>query len=174
MRYLTGVGSRDITQEEGERLKLIAYTLGRKGYLLRSGGAKGSDTCFEEVYSDKGFRKEIYLPWNGFNGLYKGDDNFILNDYRAEEIASGIHPYWSNLSQGAKKLHSRNTYQVLGGGLDAPSNVLVCCSDYDKDGIVKGGTRTAWLLAKSYSIPCFNIRDGEQLELLLSILKVSM
>lgn len=174
MRYLTGVGSRDITPEEGEWLKFIAYMLGRKGYILRSGGANGSDSCFEEVYSNRGFKKEIYLPWNGFNGRYKADSYFVLNNCRAEEIASNIHPYWDNLSQGVKKLHSRNTYQVLGGGLDTPSNVLVCCSDYDKDGNVKGGTRTAWMLAKNYSIPCFNIRDEDQLKTLLSILKVDV
>ena len=172
MRYVTGVGSRDITVEEGDVLKLIAYTLGSKGYILRSGGAKGSDTSFEEEYIKRGLKKEIYLPWNGFNGLRRGGDYYTINNPKAEDIASNIHPYWDNLSQGAKKLHSRNTYQVLGASLDTPSNVLVCCSDYDKYGDVKGGTRTAWMLAKEYGIPCFNIRDKEQLSKLLSILKI--
>lgn len=77
---------------------------------------------------------------------------------------SQVHPAWGLtrpngapiLSMGAKMLHTRNVFQVLGKNLDKPSSFLICYAEVDKDGIPKGGTRTAWQIAKSRGIPCFN------------------
>lgn len=89
---------------------------------------------------------------------------------QAEEIVSEIHPFWKaekdaiaagkplkeTMSRGAKSLHTRNAFQVLGKDLKSPSEFLVCYAKVDKYGIPKGGTRTAWMIAQQYGIPCFN------------------
>jgi len=40
----------------------IAQRMSEKGFVLRSGGAKGADEAFENGAGEK----EIYLPWRGF------------------------------------------------------------------------------------------------------------
>jgi len=45
-------------------MRRCATRLELLGYTLRSGGANGADTAFEEGCC----RKELYLPWPGFNG----------------------------------------------------------------------------------------------------------
>ncbi len=98
---------------------------------------------------------------------------------KAEEIVSEIHPFWKaekdaivagkplekTMSKGAKSLHTRNVFQVLGRDLETPSEFLVCYAPVDKDGIPKGGTRTAYLLAMDYHIPRFNFATQSKEEI---------
>jgi hypothetical protein len=162
MKYYTGVGSRQIPVEAYDLLHSAAATLCRQGWILRSGHAEGSDTAFElgcdSVYMGS---KEIFIPWEGF-GWTSGQGmqiplSSLANAKEAEYIASKIHPAWNKCSRGAKALHTRNVYQVLGVDLATPSKFLLCYARSGWDHVPEGGTRTAWVLAKEYGIECFNI-----------------
>ena len=83
---------------------------------------------------------------------------------QAELIAAEVHPTWDRLSQGARGLHSRNCFQVLGSDLSSPSKFLVCWAQIDKHGVPKGGTRTSWVLATQNNIPRYNLIIPEHLE----------
>ena len=152
MKYYTGIGSRSTPAEVGEAMEKIANRLDKLGYTLRSGAADGADTFFENGSKNK----EIFIPWSSFG---KG----IVPEYSefADDLLKGIHPAYNRLSSGAKKLHLRNINQVLGVDLDTPSDFLICWADVDNTGNPKGGTRTAWMLAKKYNIPCFNLYKEE-------------
>lgn len=160
-KFYTGVGSRKTPKDIGDMIILISAKLSSMGYTLRSGGADGSDSFFEDGSNDS----VIYLPWYGYNGK-KG---IVPEDHPyAYELIERIHPYFGNLSDGAIKLHLRNVNQVLGDDLDniVKSKFLICYAKIDKNGIPLGGTRTAWLVAKLYDIPCFNLfikKDYERL-----------
>ena len=148
--YYAGIGSRDIPKSVQNFFIGLGKYYAKQGFVLRSGAAEGSDSAFETgCILEKG-EKEIFLPWKGFNThtspLYE-------ISAEAEKIASEVHPAWDALSQGAKKLHSRNVYQVLGYDLKTPVKFVAC---YTKDGIIKGGTATAINLAQKYNIPIFN------------------
>ena len=166
MKYYTGVGSRNTPPEILSLMKKIAYKLADKGYHLRSGGADGADTAFEygvfehcSLWADLSRYQSIYIPWKGFNGRKNvGDKLPDDSSKRAEELASSVHPAWDKCSPAAKKLHTRNAYQVLGDTLDNPSSFLICWAPPTSTG-VKGGTNTAWQLAKKYGVPCFNLAD---------------
>lgn len=110
---------------------------------------------------------DIYLPWDGFNKQYKDENHFVATEFenyeQAWEIASETHPAWDKCSAGAQALHSRNVYQVLGDDLNTPSKFLICWAEPTKTG-VKGGTNTAWMLAKKYDIPCFNLYSEVDLQ----------
>ena len=150
MKFYTGIGSRETPANVMEAMTQLAITLESKGYILRSGGADGADTAFEQG----AVNKEIYLAWKGFNG-----NNSPLHTVCVEalQMASTIHPAWDKCSQGAKKLHARNCYQVLGLDLNTPVDFVVC---YTSNGLIKGGTATAINLAKSKGIPVFNFGFG--------------
>ena len=148
MIYYAGIGSRETPQEFLKLFTKVATYLSKKGYILRSGGANGSDLAFEKGVQNN--LKEIYLPWNGFNG---STSKLVVSDKRAFEIAEKYHPYWYNLKQGAKKLQARNSHQVLGLDLNTPSSFIIC---WTKGGKMVGGTLQALRMAKDYNIPIFN------------------
>ena len=148
----TGIGSRSAPPESMARMKAIGYFLAKAGWVLRSGGADGADSAFEDGCDRADGWKEIYLPWKGFN---KKEGYYDLCDH-AFELAELIHPAWDACSDGAKRLHARNTYQVLGALHDEPSKLVIC---WTKDGKLSGGTRTALVIARNHKIPIINLAD---------------
>ena len=155
----------------------IAYKLAQQGYVLRSGAAQGADTAFEdgckEYWMDTSedfppLLAQIYLPWNTFATYedYYKDWYRVLdrmpNNLEAYRIASETHPAWEKCSRGAKALHARNVYQVLGNSLTSPSDFLICWAKTDKNGNPKGGTATAWNLAERVGVEhLFNLYRDE-------------
>lgn len=172
MKYYSGVGSRSTPQNIQLLMTKLAFKLAQKGYILRSGGAGGADDAFErgvidyaEQYDSRDTLAQIYVPWAGFveydemfKDWYKVLDR-LPNKDKAQEIASKVHPAWDKCSRGAKALHTRNVYQVLGDSLNTPSQFLICWAEPDKHGVPKGGTRTAWVLGEEYigKEKCFNL-----------------
>ena len=153
----------------------IAKWLALQGYVLRSGKAPGSDSAFESGVHEAGLpqQKEIYIPWSGFKGNEFPGEVIVLgppssiNFGISWKLVKEIHPDPDKLKQGAAKLHQRNCHQVLGRDLSnpIPSKFLLACAKEDKTGNVIGGTRTAWILAQKYNIPCINIRNKSKKEI---------
>lgn len=163
MRYYTGIGSRETPDYIQELMFQIARKLYKQGWILRSGGANGADAAFQSAVPP-GDKREIFLPWDGFNDLYAdtSDGIYALDriEHRdvAQQLAAITHPAWDKLKQGAKKLHTRNVFQVLGQDCQTPSKMLVCYAEpQSKEGEVKGGTGTAVKLALQRDIPVFNL-----------------
>lgn len=177
MKYYTGIGSRETPKDICNLMEDIAFKLASKDYILRSGAAQGADTAFEDgakAYAEQVDERltlaQIYIPWDSFT-VY---DEFYKDWYKvldrmqkkkeAEQIASEIHPAWEKCSRGAKLLHTRNVFQVLGTSLNSPSQFLICWAKLDKHGNIKGGTRLAWDLAGKYNVPRFNLANKEDKE----------
>lgn len=146
MFYYAGIGSRETPKEFLDLFTKVAKYLSKKGCVLRSGGACGSDKAFELGATNK----EIFLPWKGFEG---SNSNLVVQDGKAFDIASKYHPRWNYLSQGAKKLQARNSHQILGYDLESPSDFVIC---WTKGGKGNGGTGQALRIAKDYNIPIFD------------------
>lgn len=162
-KIYTGVGARKTPWDVQAYMRAAAKRLAELGWTLRSGGANGADSAFE-AGCDKGLGpKEIYLPWKGFN---KNPSNLILNDsstiIKQETINVLGKEHWNRLSQGAKNLHMRNVYQVLGVDLKTKSRFVLCWAPII-DGRPQGGTATAIKLAQNHEIPVFNLfKEGEK------------
>lgn len=95
-------------------------------------------------------RKEIYIPWWGFEG---NTDGIVVEKGKAYEIAEQYHPYWNNLKDGAKKLQARNSHQVLGLDLETPTDAIICWTPKGKG---SGGTGQALRIGKALNIPIFD------------------
>ena len=186
--FYTGVGSR----ETPEHILNVMMDLGEKladlGWVLRSGAAQGADQAFEigwirHVARTKDFTKaEIYIPWEGFE-KHRRDGCFgcnILPDLdnpelykKAVQIAEETHPAWERCSRGARTLHTRNVYQVLGQTLDKPSRMLMAWAPTTKSGTPKGGTATAIKLAQLSGVKdVFNLYKIEDYERVMKFLEV--
>lgn len=149
-----GIGSRK-TPEEILRVMEIFATFSAPVATLRSGGAPGADQAFEFGAILGGGRMETYLPWKGFEGI---QDGAITKPSKlAMEIAEQYHPNWDRLSQGARKLMARNSYQILGSRLneDDISDLVVC---WTSDGKASGGTGQAIRIAADYDVPVLNLQ----------------
>jgi hypothetical protein len=159
--YYAGIGSRSITDSMYSVCLRVATVLAHEGWVLRSGGASGADTAFEQGCDLAHGEKEIYLPWKGFN---ENKSNLYQISPDAYDYAKTFHPAYSRLTPGAAKLIARDTYQVLGKDLKSPSNIIVYCAETDRKG-VKGGTGQAVRIAQHHNIPVFNILDCYKLKL---------
>lgn len=158
-KYFAGVGSRNTPQDVGEYIiTRICPVLVKEGFILRSGGAEGADTFFEEGYRRFKGDMEIYLPWKNFNDNYS---NLYDVSEEAMDIASQFHPAWDMLSRGARALQARNVYQVLGKDLNTPSSFVMCWTadgiESGKTTVKTGGTGQALRIAIKRGIPIINL-----------------
>ncbi|QKN88494.1 hypothetical protein vBValSX1_101 [Vibrio phage vB_ValS_X1] len=168
------VGSRNITNQDRERIRTVGELLFFLHYIGRSGNAEGVDQEW-----DKYLFVQHILPWNGFNGAHNGDCdyqylalNFAPEELRtkAEAIAIEHHPYGDTLREGPLKLHTRNVFQPLGLKLspETYAELTIYCAPESPYGVVKGGTATAVSISRTHGIPTYNLRDDDQYQDLLN------
>lgn len=177
MRFYTGIGSRETPKEIRERFTVLAGILAAQGWTLRSGGAPGADTAFEEGAPEN--MRRIYLPWSGFSDRVHGQKGWVDPSravpkhiyQQAVDLASRLHPGWHNLKPAVKKLMTRNVFQVLGDDLNAPSPFLWCWAPlpvFKQDRIVdvNGGTGQAVRLAAQRGVRVYNAAHLPHLQIL--------
>jgi hypothetical protein len=157
-KIYAGIGSRETLQDVLVAMEAIGRALGKKGFLLRSGGADEADQAFQRGCESVNGRKEIYLPWNGYNEMYKGGDFKVIPvTLTLERIAQEYHPAWHRLSGGGIKLMCRNVNIMMGEDTKYPIfPAFVVC--WTKDGLASGGTGQAIRLAEAYKIKVYNLR----------------
>ena len=171
--YYAGIGSReDVPKNVLTMMVKIGEILAKKGFILRSGAATGSDAAFEEGCDKANGLKEIYLPWKGFN---KHTSDLYTHHVRAEELAFQYHPNLYACKDSVVKLMTRNSCQVLGKDLKTKSKFIVCYTPVDNKGVPIGGTSQAIRIAEGEGkgkIPVFNLFFKEKLEELKEYIKV--
>ena len=155
MNTYCGIGSRQTPTAVLEIMTRLGCLLATHGFILRSGGAPGADSAFERGCDMAKGEKEIFIPWNGFQernanqpGVYAGVSQEAL------DMASTVHPAWDRCGDGARKLHARNCYQILGHKLNAPVKMVIC---WTVGGSRKGGTGQALRLAELLNIPIIDL-----------------
>ena len=147
MKYYAGVGSRDTPDEIQRLMTKIATKLEHREYILRSGGAEGADTAFEQGIQNPS-NKEIFQVFDYVPKL-------------AFDIAKRIHPAWDKMGAYGKSAHARNICQIMGIKVDTPVEFVICWTPGAKK---VGGTRTAILFAEEKGIPVYNLANTDQLK----------
>lgn len=164
-----GIGSRRTPRNVLELMILIGQKAARAGATLRSGGAPGADQAFEQGCDEANGRKQIFIPWNGFEGRNARTEVGVMAGVhdQALELAAKFHPNWNACSPAAKKLHARNGYQLLGSSLDKPVDEVVC---WTPAGRGEGGTGQAIRMARHFGIPVYDLGDAKVLDVFLQLL----
>ncbi|QEP29823.1 DprA-like DNA recombination-mediator protein [Sinorhizobium phage ort11] len=157
MKAYAGIGSRKTPQPILDMMTNAATWLQDAGWILRSGGAHGADTAFENGTKEK----EIYIPWGTFNNRKHGFNGAIdINKLEEKDLAAALqitkqyHPAWENCAHYAQMLHTRNVFQMFGRDFKNPSKFVLC---WTKDGKGGGGTGQAIRIAKGNNIPVFDL-----------------
>jgi len=148
-----GIGPRNTPDYAQATMTAIADELQKRNWLLRSGRALSADQAFEIGAKDK---KEIFLPWEGYNGAYTDGGCFkhCKPTDRQVEIAMDAHPAWDKCSDTAKLLLCRNVPIMLGQTLTKPVD---CVVTWLPKAHYAGGTRHALNIASLYGIPVFDV-----------------
>jgi ribA/ribD-fused uncharacterized protein len=158
-----GIGSRETPQDVLDEMTAIAVELERGGFRMRSGGAGGADTAFDNGVLDRA-NKDVILPWKNFSGIQDGVMLPKHLEARAEQMALKYHPAPDRLfdadgkAKPALKLHTRNMPQVLGLDLETPAKMVIA---YTPDGAASGGTGQAIRVAEDFGVPVLNLRRPE-------------
>jgi hypothetical protein len=157
-KIYAGIGSRETPPETLVIIKKLAGLLEREGWLLRSGGADGADTAFEQGVRDPRHRA-IFLPGDWFNERKAGSGGFYDSTKlpgweKALETVDRFHPAPVNLSPFARKLMARNAMQILGPKLNHPADLVITWTEM---GLRKGGTGQALRIAEEYDIKVINL-----------------
>jgi hypothetical protein len=155
MKIYSGIGSRSTPEHIITLIHQVSKKLDDMGFLLRSGGADGADSAFEKFST----RKEIYLPWDGFNGRNHDGESYF--DYLqcpgwsiAKASVESFHPAPKSLSNAGRRLMARNAMQISGRDCKSPTDVVICWTKNGKD---IGGTSQAIRMARVFSIPVLNL-----------------
>lgn len=158
-KYYGGIGSRAAPEHIIESLPKIASYLEKKGYILRTGGAKGCDAAFAKGTTLKEvFKSKDAQPW-AFEEVKK----YLPKD-RPQTFES-----WDPYVKG---LLARNIMQVLGREGNTPVDFILCWTpqgDYASSEV--GGTGYALRCALDRGIPIYNLNYPEQSEEFKKFLK---
>lgn len=150
-----GIGSRETPVHILTLMTNLSRQLAERNWFLRTGGARGADSAFAEGT----MRRQIHLPWNGYNGLFTNDGlGHIVptNNREAWRIAEEHHPAWHRLSESVRRFMVRNVTIILGEDL-LPlerAKMVICWTPGAQGG---GGTGHALRVATTFGIPRFDL-----------------
>jgi hypothetical protein len=157
-KFYAGIGSRSTPDHILQRMAEFAVGAAGYGYTLRSGGAHGADSAFHHGVASLSAPAVLYLPWATYNDHHlnrvNGTRYHIGAGPHAMAMAERWHPNWSACSRGARLMHARNCYQILGDKLDSPVRFVVC---YTPGGRAGGGTGQAIRIARYHNIPVIDL-----------------
>lgn len=158
-----GIGARITPPGVCVEMTNLAECLAVCGWTLRSGGAAGADTAFE---LGAGSRKEIFLPFQGFN---ENESELFTPPAKAYDLAAEYHPTFKQLKPKVKAFHARNMQQIFGENLDCAVQFVVCwtpdgCEHDDERTEHTGGTGQAISAASLNNIPVYNIAKPGRLK----------
>jgi hypothetical protein len=154
MSYYTGIGSRTAPSDILLLMTEAAIWLRIQGWILRSGGADGSDKAFEVGASN---RKEIYKP-----KTFIVDDKLNAPTWAIQTASRQCLEYPFELMKPyVQALIARNMMQVAGLNGDTPSKFVICWTPtMDPCNKDAGGTRYACRFARELSIPIYNLHNS--------------
>lgn len=159
LRFYAGIGVRATPPDVLGLMTRAAFSLMKRGYVLRSGRAIGADSAFER---GAGSAVQIFLPVPGWRGSASTFHVGTLGAElwgRAREIAAAHHPAFAGLSRFVQDFHTLGVLQVLGPALDSPSEFVLC---WTADGEASGGTGQALRIAATHGIPVFNLQRSRE------------
>lgn len=148
MKY-AGIGSRETPISVLLKMENVAEILARKGHILRSGGARGADSAFEQAHRRIAGDERIEI----FRSAHATPE--------ALRLASLYHPNWEAVKKKGPYvmgLMGRNMQILLGRDLNDPVDLVIC---WTPNGRITGGTGQALRLAEAKQIPVINIGKGK-------------
>ena len=176
--YYAGIGSRETPIHVLNTMTKLGKFMAELDFVLRSGAAPGADSAFEDGCDLGSGKKEIFLPWAGFQNH---SSTFIGVTNEARSLAATIHPRFHSLITNKQNLIARNMHQILGADLQTPVSFVLCwtpdgCENHHEYSQKTGGTGSAIACASKHDIPVFNLKNDQRVldfeQFLFTLLKI--
>jgi len=167
VRYFAGIGARRAPKEVLVDIFYYSQRLRKLGYVLRSGGADGCDTYFENGYLGFDDQKEIFKAKDVKPWAIEKVKNYLPEDYLPRGLVE-----FDNWGNHVKNLLGRNMQQLFGNDGGKPIDFIVCWTkslNYPRSEV--GGTGYALRCALDHKIPIYNLVDPKQRDLLEGLLE---
>lgn len=159
MKYYAGIGARKTPNDVLEYMEIQGKLLAEKGYVLRSGGAKGADSAFEKGCDSVRGLKQI---WSTRNKHEWEEHDWVIPIISR---ACWEKPFLS-MQMHTQRLLGRNTYQLYGDPKlfedCVKSKFVLYWSQPENGENCSGGTRYAIRMAVEAEIPCFNLYNESE------------
>lgn len=154
------IGSRRLSAEQAERCRQVGARLAGLGALVVSGGAEGADLAFVEGALEAGGKALCVLPWSSYNAalIPDGCERLVFNPAVHQdwlEMAREQHPAWGRLSQGARRLHARNSGILVGEAPSQRVSAVIAQRAADR----RGGTEQGLRLARALGVRLIDLDD---------------
>ena len=149
VKYYAGIGSRDTPSQFLAIMTACGKALMEDKWILRTGGAKGADTAFEDGVLFRQFA-HIYRPAHAMA------EHYVM----AKKYSNGER-HWENLNKNngyGRSLMARNMMIILGPDLKTPVEFVLCWTPGGR--IDKGGTAHGIKVAMDHRIPVFNMANS--------------
>jgi hypothetical protein len=159
VKVYAGIGSRKTPITILKEIEKISKSLADNNWILRSGGAIGADTAFEngcknsDNYTNNSNICEVFLAKPNYNDV---DDYapYTMEDWAdSMDIAAKHHPVFYKLNYYIKCLHARNVMIILGADLHTPADLVIAY--YNPE--LNSGTKFGSKLATVYGVPVVNM-----------------
>lgn len=163
-KFYAGIGSRETPLGVLQDMAGVAKELAEAGWVLRSGGATGADSAFEEGHRscEGAGEPQIFLPWRGYNNHLYGTPLQALHPSPLARAAGEAEKHhlvsFSVLPDSVVKLHTRNVLIVRGVELTEHVKFVIC---WTKGGRDVGGTGLGLRVARAHNIPIINMANKE-------------
>ena len=106
-----GIGATNAPAATRELMTEIGMQLASEDFLLRSGGAGGSDEAFETGAALHDGRRRIYLPTDGYRGRTTGVDNATAHiPDRAFQVAKEHLAGWHDMTGPEQRRYTRDHF----------------------------------------------------------------
>ena len=141
MKTYAGIGARATPPEMLPVMFKLGAELARKGWVLRSGGAKGADTAFERGARSVGGQVVVWRAGDAKSWAWP--------------IAKKHHPAWNRCSAFVRNLMARSVHQVMGEEeVGTQSTAVIGWTPGGRGG---GGTGQAYRIARSLGVPVLDL-----------------
>lgn len=147
-------GNKDAPPDIQEQMRQAALELEKLGYTMRCGGMDGMEDFIEKTVS----RKEIHLPWKGFNDK---DSKFTFTPNAAKELASKLQPGFEGLKPVIQTFLAKNVRMIMGKDLKSPAMFMIVWTEdgaetLQEKTVKTGNSGHAIAVACTVRIPVFN------------------
>lgn len=167
-----GIGSQQTPPPVLEEMRQVGFALGRAGWHLRTGGARGADGAFwKGALLADGFATR-FVPSADYISSDKPpvsarQRTVIGSKHEAFIMASLCHPAWQACGTTVRALHARNAHILLGEPLTDPVDLVIC---WTPRGMAGGGTGLGIRIANKLSIPVIDMAKSTSRDVLQKLL----
>lgn len=152
-------GNQNPPPEVLSRIESVVRRLNQMGFTARTGGFEGVEEAVEKTSA----KKEVHLPWKGFNDK---ESKFTWTKERATSVARMFQPGFDALKKPVQTFLAKNARLILGDSVASPALFLIVWTEDGCNTIKRRNAQTGFAghpiaIASALGIPIYNFQNPE-------------